>query len=155
MDQGLSASPEFESFIPSDPSPVKAAVRGDAPDAANAQEPRRAPVRVSCGCGPPAVLPASPHWAGILIGQIDGDQIIHTFDMSETFPTDERGLMTRYLSTGAYFDIGTGWDGHEVPYEHVVAVTIWVHNVFDYINLFENGVDLRKLYEKDKLYEEN
>lgn len=42
-----------------------------------------------------------------------------------------------------------------MPYEHVVAVTIWVHNVFDYINLFENGVDLRKLYEKDKLYEEN
>lgn len=63
--------------------------------------------------------------------------------------------MTRYPSTEAYFDIGTGWDGREVPYEHVVAVTIWVHNVFDYINLFENGMDLRKLYEEDKLYEEN
>lgn len=70
-------------------------------------------------------------------------------------PTDESGLMTRYPSTEAYFDIGTGWDGREVPYEHVVAVTIWVHNVFDYINLFENGMDLRKLYEEDKLYEEN
>ena len=63
--------------------------------------------------------------------------------------------MTSYLSTGAYFDIRTGRDGREVPYEHVVDVTIWVHNVFDYINLFENGVDLRKLYEEDKLYEEN
>ena len=150
-------------------------MQGDAPDATNAQEPRRASVRVSCGCRPPAVLPASPRWTGILIdqidrdqidrdqidrdqidgGQIDGDQIIHTFDMSGTFSTNESNLMTRYLSTGAYFDIGTGWDGHEVPYEHVVAVTIWVHNVFDYINLFENGVNLRKLYEKDKLYEEN
>ena len=130
-------------------------MQGDAPDATNAQEPRRASVRVSCGCRPPAVLPASPRWTGILIDQIDRDQIIHTFDMSETFPTDERGLMTSYLSTGAYFDIGTGWDGREVPYEHVVDVTIWVHNVFDYINLFENGVDLRKLYEEDKLYEEN
>lgn len=130
-------------------------MRGDAPDATNAQKPRRTPVRVSCGCGPPAVLPASPRWTGILIDQIDGDQIIHTFDMSGTFSTNESDLMTRYLSTGAYFDIGTGWDGNEVPYEHVVAVTIWVHNVFDYINLFENGVNLRKLYEKDKLYEEN
>lgn len=91
----------------------------------------------------------------ILIGQIDGDQIIHTFDMSGTFPTDESGLMTRYPSTGAYFDIGTGWDGREVSYERVVDATIWVHNVFDYINLFENGVDLRKLYEEDKLYETN
>ena len=91
----------------------------------------------------------------ILVGQIDGDQIIHTFDMSGTWPTDDDGLMTRYPSTGAYFDIGTGREGRKVPHEQIVAVAIWVHNVFDYINLFENGVDLRKLYGEDKLYETN
>lgn len=89
-----------------------------------------------------------------LIDSTDDDQIITTFDMSGTFPDDGDGdLMTWYTPTGAYA-IGPA-KRRNISAERAVEATIWVTHIFDYINFFENNVDVKPLYKRDVLYEED
>lgn len=90
-----------------------------------------------------------------LIDSTDDDQIITTFDMSGTFPDDDDDddLSTRYTPTGAYA-IGPA-KRRNISAERAVEVTIWVTHIFDYINFFENNDDVKSLYNKDVLYEED
>lgn len=90
----------------------------------------------------------------VLIDSTDGDQIITWFDMSGTFPDDDNeGLMTWYTPTGAYA-IGPA-KKRDISAERTIEVTIWVTHIFDYINFFENNVDVKPLYKRDVLYEED
>ena len=88
-----------------------------------------------------------------LIDSTDDDQIITTFDMSGTFPGDDDGLMTRYAPTGAYA-IGPAKE-RNISAERTIELTIWVTHIFDYINFFENNVDVKPMYKRDVLYEED
>lgn len=64
------------------------------------------------------------------------------FDKSGTFPGDNDGDGVSYDPTGAYVD---NRDGRKVSPEKVVRVLADVDNVFDYINYFENNINVEKI----------